>query len=163
MSQPSSSSKINMRADLAPGNISEIVWQYMTSVKSVKKRDGAEENFDIGELQNSITAALLESGMNKPKLADKITAQIISRLAHSFDGHTTPTSSDIRELVNVTFIDHNLIHAAKKYMLFRAGAFRKSKTPVYGNGLTVERFFTKEGVHPFNELTWDLRDARLTN
>ncbi len=32
-----------------------------------------------------------------------------------------------------------------------------------GNGLTLDRYFTRQGVHPYDELTWELRDAVLTN
>ncbi|MEC9398068.1 MAG: vitamin B12-dependent ribonucleotide reductase, partial [Myxococcota bacterium] len=32
-----------------------------------------------------------------------------------------------------------------------------------GKGLTFERFFTTEGVHPFDEVEWELRDASINN
>jgi ribonucleoside-diphosphate reductase alpha chain len=32
-----------------------------------------------------------------------------------------------------------------------------------GHGLKLERFFTSEGVHPYDELAWESRDAVLTN
>ena len=28
-------------------------------------------------------------------------------------------------------------------------------------GLTIERIFTTAGVHPYDEVTWELRDARI--
>ena len=31
------------------------------------------------------------------------------------------------------------------------------------NGLSVKRFFTKDGVHPYDEIEWDLRDAVIPN
>jgi ribonucleoside-diphosphate reductase alpha chain len=31
------------------------------------------------------------------------------------------------------------------------------------HGLKLDRYFTAEGVHPYDELTWELRDAILTN
>ena len=30
-------------------------------------------------------------------------------------------------------------------------------------GLTVKRYFTKEGVHPYDEVEWDIRDAVIPN
>ena len=30
-------------------------------------------------------------------------------------------------------------------------------------GIGIRRFFTTEGVHPYDEVTWELRDARITN
>jgi len=32
-----------------------------------------------------------------------------------------------------------------------------------GKGLRFERYFTKEGVHPFDEIEWELRTATITN
>src|SRR6185312_3079327 len=30
-----------------------------------------------------------------------------------------------------------------------------------GHGLAIERRFTRHGIHPFDELEWELRDARI--
>ena len=30
-----------------------------------------------------------------------------------------------------------------------------------GEALTVRRFFTKPGVHPFDTVEWEVRDARI--
>src|SRR5436309_958705 len=30
-------------------------------------------------------------------------------------------------------------------------------------GLTFKRYFTKPGVHPFDEITWELRTANISN
>ena len=30
-------------------------------------------------------------------------------------------------------------------------------------GIGIRRHFTTEGVHPYDEVTWELRDARITN
>ncbi len=42
----------------------------------------------------------------------------------------------------------------------RAGAKADSKA---GAGLTIERVFSTEGVHPYDELTWERRDVVQTN
>ena len=34
---------------------------------------------------------------------------------------------------------------------------------VVGRGLTFKRFFTKDGVHPFDEIEWEIRDAVIPN
>src|SRR5207247_11083849 len=31
------------------------------------------------------------------------------------------------------------------------------------NGLTFKRHFTREGIHPFDEVTWETRDAFIPN
>ncbi|OLD11063.1 MAG: hypothetical protein AUJ06_01105 [Chloroflexi bacterium 13_1_40CM_3_70_6] len=36
---------------------------------------------------------------------------------------------------------------------------KESARPVEGRGLRIERRFTREGVHPYDEIDWELRDA----
>mgnify|MGYP000883272390 FL=1 len=40
---------------------------------------------------------------------------------------------------------------------------RPGEQPVLGVGLTVERMFSTEGVHPYDEVSWQLRDVVQTN
>src|SRR3569623_3081285 len=41
---------------------------------------------------------------------------------------------------------------------------RRSGKPVYpANGLRVERVYTTEGVHPYDEVSWERRDVVMTN
>jgi ribonucleoside-diphosphate reductase alpha chain len=41
---------------------------------------------------------------------------------------------------------------------------RRAGKPVYpANGLRVERVYTTEGVHPYDEVTWERRDVVMTN
>ena len=39
----------------------------------------------------------------------------------------------------------------------------KRKKTTAKKGLTFERYFTKEGVHPFTEIEWEYREANITN
>ncbi len=42
-------------------------------------------------------------------------------------------------------------------------ATRQGDVEVIREGLTFERFFTREGVHPFEEIGWETRDAIIPN
>lgn len=146
-------------------NVAESVYDYMTSVKDVVKRDGSHAEFSSEKLERSVVQALLASGMKDkdlPRFTQRITGNILSRIQRRFDGHSTPTSSIIREMVAVAFIDNNLVHVARVYL-----NFRKSDAAValeqYGKGLSMNRYFTKEGVHPYDLLTWEKRTASITN
>lgn len=143
--------------------ISDAVWEFMTSVKSVLKRDGKEEAFDAQKLAASIRAAFEASGMQSPSLIDKVTSQVMSRLTKQFDGHSIPAATDIREVVVVTCIDNNLPHIAKRYSEFRTKAVASTLTEKYGHGIAVDRYFSKEGTHPYDEIRWEKRDAVITN
>jgi len=143
-------------------NISEVVWQFMTSVKTLHKRDGSEQMFEPHKLAHSIKQALEASGIKSGKLSEKIAGQVVSRLTHRFNGHSVPSFADVREVVNVTLIDNNLIHVAKKYLNYRAAVQTDERGEVYGHGITVERRFTKPDVHPFDEIEWETRDAVIS-
>lgn len=144
--------------------VSQAVWNYMTSLKTVKKRDGREEDFQKDKLHRSVEQALLAAGMTQAKLADQMTSWVISRLERTYDGHTVPTTEDVREMILLTFVDRNLVHVAKKYAASRQQTMAQaSSEDHYGNGLTFERFFTKEGVHPYDAITWSKRDASITD
>ena len=143
-------------------NISEVVWQFMTSVKTLHKRDGSEQMFEPHKLAHSIKQALEASGIKSGKLAEKIAGQVVSRLTHRFNGHSVPSFADVREVVNVTLIDNNLIHVAKKYLNYRAAVQTDERGEVYGHGIIVERRFTKPDVHPFDQIEWETRDAIIS-
>ena len=40
---------------------------------------------------------------------------------------------------------------------------RRKNSETQGKGLTIGRVFTKEGVHPYDEVEWDRRDVVQTN
>lgn len=143
--------------------ISDKVWEFVTSVKSIKKRNGSEEDFSPEKLYTSIWRALVDSGMKDHKMAEKITLQAMARLTRTFDGHSVPTFSDVRENINLAFVDNNLAHATKAYMSFRMTSKRLSEDPKYGRGISLRRHFTQKGVHPYDQIEWEKRDARITN
>lgn len=133
-------------------------------VAAIVKRDGTVEPFDVIKLRRSIESALDASGIRREVVSvEKIVSQVVTRLNTYFDGHRVPTYGDARDLVNLTLIDHNLSFVARTYMRFKAGMLQTSRTPRYGNGISVERHFTRPGVHPFDAVSWERRDARITN
>jgi len=142
--------------------LSEAVWEFMTSVKAIQKRDGSEEVFDAQKILRCVRAALLAAGMKQPALAERISGNVVSRLTHQFNGHSIPSFADVREVINTTLIDANLIHAAKKFLSYRGMSQTAGQAERYGQGITHERYFTKEGVHPYDEIEWEVRDAVIT-
>ena len=143
--------------------VTDAVWFFMTSVKSVRKRSGEEQAFDKDKLLRSIQAALEACGVHGDARAARVMGQVVTRITKQFDGHTIPSSTDIREVVSVTLIDNNLPHVAKKYTQYRSLRTQEARTDMYGNGITVSRYFTKEGVHPYDQITWETRDAVITD
>jgi ribonucleoside-diphosphate reductase alpha chain len=146
-----------------PAGVSDAVWEFITSLKAVRKRDGSEQAFDANKLRLSVLAAMREAGLRDERAGSRVAENVMTRLTKIFDGHSTPDFADVREAVNVTLIDHNLAHVAKRYMDFRSATARRGAGPSYGNGLTVDRYFTRRGTHPYDLIEWDRRDARITN
>ncbi len=143
--------------------ISEAVWEFMTSVKAIAKRNGEVQDFDQKKIVGSIRAALQAAGMLNEKVLEKISSQVSSRLTRQFDGHTTPSFADVREIIQLTFIDNNLTHVAKRFGEFRMAGTAEKKTETYGKGIFVDRYFTTAGVHPYDLIQWEKRDAVINN
>ncbi|MBT4857412.1 vitamin B12-dependent ribonucleotide reductase [Candidatus Uhrbacteria bacterium] len=136
----------------------------MTSLKAVQKRGGQEVDFNSQKLNGSIRGALEAGGMKNEQVIDRVTGQVLSRLQKIYNGHTTPSTGDIREVVSMTFIDNNLVHIARKYMVFKQKMSpAKGNMPVYGNGVRFDRYYTKEGVHPYDAINWEMRTAKISD
>ncbi|MCG2687366.1 vitamin B12-dependent ribonucleotide reductase [Candidatus Parcubacteria bacterium] len=156
--------QLTQRVEEQTASIGEAVWQFMTALKTVRKRDGQDQPFDSQKLYTSITKALQECGIKDEGRTDKIVTQVISRLQRIYDGHTVPSTGDVREVIGMTLIDNNLMHVATRYMRHRQTLMpTRSKSPLYGNGLRSSRFFTHEGIHPYDEIEWEMRTASITD
>ncbi len=141
------------------------VYEFMTSVKEVTKRDGRTEAFSVDKLRSSVERALRASGIKDkdlPRYLMRITGQIVSRLQRTFNGHATPLTADVRDVVTATLIDNNLIHVARAFLIFKSAPVANA-SECYGNGLKFKRYFTQDGVKPFDMLEWELRTAKITN
>jgi ribonucleoside-diphosphate reductase alpha chain len=155
--------QVRDKASANTQNISDAVWEFMTSVKTIKKRQGEEQDFEKNKLFSSITETLKAAGVKDSKTVDKVLSEVLNRLTRKFDGHTIPSSFEVREIVHLAFINQNLMHAARHYIQFKEKEAVSNQAEVYGKGIKVDRYFTKEGVHPYDEVTWEKRDAVITN
>ena len=145
-------------------SVADAVNEYITSLKEVAKRAGSHEAFSAQKIEKSITRALLSAGFKEkdlPRYVSRVTSNVISRLQRQFNGHATPTTHAIRETVAVAMIDSNLVHVAKVYLAYREGSDAAKET--YGKGIAVPRYFTKDGIHPYDLLIWEKRTASITN
>jgi ribonucleoside-diphosphate reductase alpha chain len=162
MNDPQAASRATERTQEA-SQAAAAVWSYVTSVKSIRKRDGQIEAFQPDKLERSIRSAYAAAGMVDETFIRRTAEQIVTRLQHAFDGVQVPTADEVREVIGLTLIDLNMVHVAKRYLGFRTDAYQASTEPVYGKGITVERFYTRPNVHPYDEIEWEKRDAVITN
>jgi ribonucleoside-diphosphate reductase alpha chain len=140
------------------------IWDYVTSVRSVRKRDGRVEDFDAQKLKHSIEQAFTTGGQQKDtKGIERTVTSVLGRLARKFNGIHVPGTDEIREIISMTLIDQNYGHVCKQYLAKHIDIHHKSDAPVYGKGVRFERFFTRPNVHPYDAITWERRDAQITN
>jgi ribonucleoside-diphosphate reductase alpha chain len=143
----------------------DAVWKFMTTVKAVKKNSGEEQAFDREKLYRSIHAAVKDSGIkNEFHYAERVTGHVITRLNKVYDGVLTPKSGDVREMVSATLIDNNLAFVARKYIGFKQKLVPAHNTEdKYGDGISIARYYTKAGVHPYDVISWERRTASIKN
>ncbi len=156
--------RVAEKATATTPSVANTVWQFMTSVKEVNKRSGVREAFSQDKLFASVMNAVTAAGQkDADALARRIVGHVVSRLTRKFDGVIVPSTIDIRETVVGAIIDNNLIHVAKVYIGFSASESRAEAGEKYGTGIAVGRYFTKEGIDPYDLLEWEKRSAVITN
>ncbi len=162
---PSSTGRVHQSHDQLTDaqRAAQAVWEYVVSIKSIRKRDGRIEEFQTSKLEHGLRAAFESAGVADLQMIHRVTGHVLTRLQKQFDGHSVPSADEVREVIALTLVDENLSHIAKKYLAFRSANHRAAEQPVYGHGINVPRFYTKEGIHPYNEIEWEQRDAIITN
>lgn len=144
--------------------VSDRVWHYLAQVKNIKKKNGDVHEFNAEKLGKSIWYSFVDAGMKDSEMAARVTKQVLSRLAAKYNGHSTPTSDEVREIVQLTFIDHNLTHVAKSFIAYRQKKGQANeRKPIFGEGIIFNRFFTTPGHDSYTDIDWERRDARITN
>ncbi|MEK7094568.1 MAG: vitamin B12-dependent ribonucleotide reductase [Patescibacteria group bacterium] len=144
----------------------DAVWRFVTTVQTVKKRNGNPEPFSKEKLLISIEKALQDAHLraDESRRAVRILRQVITRLNKVYDGVATPNTADIAEIIVATFIDANLSFVARKYIGHRQKLERTHRTEaIYGKGISFNRHFTSRGVHPFEKINWEMRTAVIQN
>lgn len=107
----------------------DAVWQYLASVKSVRRSNGLTEDFNPATLEQSIQTAFERAGLQAEREHARIQGVMqnaLQRLAQAFDGHTIPETQDVKEAVGAALIDGDLFDIAKEYLRTEA---RPKNTP----------------------------------
>jgi len=144
----------------------DAVVAYLKTIKSIRRRDGRIDAFRSDKIKQSIKKAFEASGYKPEKAApeiDRVHSYVMHDLSKKFDGHTVPSSEEVREVIGAALINTNFIPVARNYILFRVTKKGAIEQDTYGNGIKVKRFFSTEGTHPYDELIWEHRDAVITN
>ncbi len=145
-------------ANAAGGTQSKHGHHHEAVVAKIRRRDGSETGFSPMRLRQEIDRVMRDSGVNDEKQIGKVASQVLSRLGRRFAG-SVPTVDDVAHIVAMTLIDNNVGFAVKRYFENLLPNNRENDRLSFGSGLKFRRFYTREGVHPFDEVEWENRDA----
>ncbi|MDF1496984.1 MAG: vitamin B12-dependent ribonucleotide reductase [Patescibacteria group bacterium] len=144
----------------------DAVTAFLKAIKSIRRRDGRIDTFKTDKIKQSIKKAFEASGYKPEKATpevDRVHAYVMHDLSKKFDGHTVPSSEEVREVIGAALINTNFITVARNYITYRVTKKGVEEKETYGAGIKIKRFFSTEGVHPYDELIWEHRDAVITN
>ncbi|HPN14937.1 MAG TPA: vitamin B12-dependent ribonucleotide reductase [bacterium] len=165
---PQVSSSINQKTErlTETGINTDAILAYLKTLKSIRRRDGRVDKFQPEKIRSSLREAFRSSGFTpekEEKTINRLLSYVLHRLKLRFDGHTVPTTENVREMVSAALIDLNYTQVARNYLIYRLQLSLRSDEPHYGAGIKFQRFFSTEGRSPYDELEWDERDAVITN
>lgn len=89
-----------------------------TQVERIRKRDGSVAVYDAGKLERSIQKAARAAGQDPSTLAPDLAEVVTTFLSNHF-GRRTPTSRDIRRLVQKVLLESGYPAVAESYTRFR--------------------------------------------
>ncbi len=93
-------------------------FQFKSSIKKIKKRDGRVVPFDPDKIANAIWKAAESIGGKDRELPRKLTEEVIKLLEKRFDGNI-PTVEQVQDAVEKVLIEDGHARTAKAYILYR--------------------------------------------
>jgi ribonucleoside-triphosphate reductase (formate) len=98
---------------------SERSGERLSTVKSVKKRDGRVVEFVPEKVTNAIFAAAQSIGGTDKEMASQLAQDVVDLLEEKFDGRVTPTVEDVQDLVEKVLVENGHYKTAKSFILYR--------------------------------------------
>ena len=133
-------------------------------LSSIKKRGGQTEQFDQTKITRTLQFISDAQGLHDSPLLDKFTHEIIEKLELQTADATELTTEDVRNIISWVLLEHQLPQVARFYSLYK-----DKKIPVGeisrepGQGLKIERIYTKAGQDPFSLFTYEKRTSVIRN
>jgi len=88
-------------------------------VSQIRKRSGEIVDFNREKIVTAIRKAEESVGLNDLDLAEKLTNQVVDKLARKFHARSIPAVEEIQDIVEETLIESKQIPLAKTFILYR--------------------------------------------
>ena len=136
----------------------------------ILKRDGSSELFNLEKLKRSVSRALTDVGVKDNPISSKVAEEVIQKIREDMSAGGLPSTLAIRESVEVALRERGLGPAADAYEAYFEQK-RKQTTPTATNneiatkvkGLQFDYIFSDSEVHPFDQVIWEERSAKISN
>ncbi len=138
----------------------------------ILKRDGSSELFNLEKLKKSISLALTTVGVKDNPISSKVAEEVIQKIREDMASGGLPSTLAIREAVEISLRERGLGPAADAYQQFflsqKQGVMKQSLVketiePKSTPGLQFEYIFSNPAQHPFAEVSWEQRSAKIAS
>ena len=131
--------------------------------ESVLKRDGTEDRFDAGKINQSIRRAAAHCNRTGELDIERLTREALALLHRHWPSRSTPSTLDIQDVVEKTLVEHQEPRLARAYILFRVKTIEETAMRKIHDHLVERIHASYHEPHPENQVRWDPRHPRLQN
>src|SRR5699024_6108466 len=104
--------------------------------KTIKKRDGTIDNFDVDKITKAIANAGEETGEYGDAVAHGLTVEVVDRI----DGLDELTVENVQDLVESVLLDSEYKATAKAYIIYREMRNRDRKPDIFKHRLNLKPY-----------------------
>ncbi len=139
----------------------------------ILKRDGSSELFNLEKLKRSVSLALTAVGVKDNPISSKVAEEVIKKIRDDMAAGGIPSTLAIREAVEVALRERGLGPAADAYQDFfvklRQNKQEKNDLAISSpsasksKGLQFTYIFSDPDQHPFDQIEWEKRSAKIAS
>jgi len=134
----------------------------------ILKRDGSSELFNLEKLKRSVSRALTEVGVKDNPISGKVAEEVIQKIREDMQNGGLPSTLAIRESVEVALRERGLGPAADVYQEYFEQKKKQNSPQSYATyaeraGLQFEYIFSDPNLHPFEQVEWETRTAKIAS
>jgi len=137
----------------------------------ILKRDGSSELFNLEKLKKSVSQALTAVGVKDNPISSKVAEEVIQKIRNDISQGGLPSTLAIREAVEISLRERGLGPAADAYQDYFMAKKQAGKENVSvvspksipTKGLQFDYIFSTATTHPFDQVTWEQRSAKIAS